>query len=193
MTSPSLVGSGGVQGLPDLAACGLEVLVMAPEAALQAGDAVAHGEGAVVGLAEGDGGGRGVGVDVLVDAVEHVLPIAGERDLQQQPGEAAAGFDDRDQAPAGDVEPLEQSLVEVDGLVDEPVIGQLAQLGVVGQHEVGVALAAEHPRSEVLLVGAQPQDKVVEGAGERERPVVDTVVEDGSRVCGRGVRKGPGQ
>ena len=39
-------------------------------------------------------GRRQVVVAVLVDPVEHVLPVGGQRQLQQQPGEAAARFDD---------------------------------------------------------------------------------------------------
>ena len=132
----------------------------------------------------------GVGVDVLVDAVEHVLPVAGQRQLEQEPGEAAAGLDHRDQAAAGDVEPLEGALEVLRGLVHEPVVGEVAELGVVRQDAVEVAGGAEHPGAELLLVGAQPQHQVVERAGHRERPVVDALREHRGRVGGRRRRSG---
>ena len=68
------------------------------------------------------------------------------------------------------------------GLVHEPVVGEVAELRVVRQDAVDVARGAEHPGAELLLVGAQPQDQVVERAGDRERPPVDALLEHGGRV-----------
>src|SRR5205809_956983 len=59
----------------------------------------------------------------LEGAVQHVLPVAGERQLQERAGEAGARLDEGVQAPARDVEALEGALVEVPDLVDEPVAG----------------------------------------------------------------------
>ena len=53
---------------------------------------------------------------------------------------------------------------------------ELGALRVVGLDQRGVALGAEDPGAEVVLVGAQPQDQVVELAGQRHRPPADALV-----------------
>ena len=113
VTSPSSSAACGVERARR-AACArrVQVVVVAPEAGLQPGEAVAHREARRRWLAVSTiAAGLGVGVDVLVDALEHVLPVAGQGQLEQQPGEAAARLDHGEQAAAGDVEPLERALV----------------------------------------------------------------------------------
>ena len=51
--------------------------------------------------------GRALRSAVLGATGEHVLPVAGQGQLQQDAGEAAARLDQRDEAAAGHVEPLE--------------------------------------------------------------------------------------
>src|SRR5680860_120303 len=130
---------------------------------------------------------------VLEDAVQHVLAVAGQRQLQQSAGVAAARLDQRDQAAAGHVEPLERAPQVVAHLVDEPVPRQLGHLCVVGEHGRGVARGAEHPGAEGELVGAESQHEVVEGAGQSQRPVVDALREHrGGPVGRRGLRPADG-
>ena len=145
---------------------------MPPEPGLQPGQAVAHREYAVVRGRDHEPGRLLVGVPVLVHPGQHVLPVAGQGQLQQQAGEAAARLEHRDQRAARDVEALEGPLEVVPNLVAEPVV-QLAQLFVVGQDGVDVADGPEHPGTDLLLVRAQPEDQVVQRPGHRQRPPVD--------------------
>ena len=52
-------------------------------------------------------------------------------------------------------------------LVAEPVAGVSQQEVVVGEHPGCLALGAEHPRTELVLVSAQVQDQVIKLAGDR--------------------------
>src|SRR5450631_2854276 len=166
-----------------------KIVVVAPEPRLQPGEVVAHRESAVVGGRHDDRGGRGVRTDVLIHAVEHVLAVGGKGQLEQKTDETAPRLDDCEEAPAGDVETLERPLVVVTDLGDEPVVAQVGELGVVGEHLIGVARGAQHPDADLRLVGAQVQDQVIQRAGDGHRPVVDTLSKHRGRVGGRSLRR----
>ena len=130
VTRPSSSAARGVERLADTLARGRQLRRRVPRTATPAGRGrCPSGRRRRWPAVRTIVGGFGVGVDVLVDALEHVLPVAGQGQLEQQAGEAAAGLDDGDQAAAGHVEPLERALEVVADLVDEPVAGQLAPAG----------------------------------------------------------------
>ena len=154
-------------------------VVVAPEARGQPGEAVAHRERAEVGRREHDLGGLALLVVVLHEPVEHVLAVAGQRQLQQRTGEARPRLDQRDERAGGDVEPLQRALEVVADLVDQPVgAGVLGDHPLEGQRVLDGAPRADHPGAQLQLVGAQPQDEVVELAGHGQRPEVGAELVD---------------
>ena len=154
-------------------------VVVAPEARAQPGQAVAHRERAEVGRREHDLGGLALLVVVLHEPVEHVLAVAGQRQLQQRAGEARPRLDQRDQRAGRDVEPLQRALEVVADLVDQPVdAGVLGDHPLEGQRVLDGAPRADHPGAQLQLVGAQPQDEVVELAGHGQRPEVGAELVD---------------
>src|SRR5207248_9592125 len=76
---------------------GLQGVVVAPEAALQSGQAVGHRTPALVGVGQDQFGGGQVVVGVLEGALQHEGPVGGQDQLGQGAGEAAARGDQRHQ------------------------------------------------------------------------------------------------
>jgi hypothetical protein len=74
-------------------------------------------------------------------------------------------------------------------LVDVPVVEVGGDLLRVGQQRRGVTDGADHPRPGFELVGAQPQDRVVELAGHGHRVVVGALGVDAGDVGGRPVHR----
>src|SRR5450631_3415763 len=167
----------------------IEIIAVAPESGLQPGEIVAHREGAVVGGGDNDGGGRCVGTDVLIHALEHVLAVGSQGQLEQKADETAARFDDGKDAAAGDVQTLERPLVVVAYFRDVPVVGQVCELGVVGEHLIGVPHGAQHPAADLRLVGAQVKDQVIQPAGDGHRPVVHALGKHTGSAGGGSLRR----
>src|SRR5207302_3204514 len=111
-------------------------------------------------------------------------PVRCQGEFEQRPGEAAPGFDQGEQAATRDIEPLQGSLEVVQDLVDQPVVAVSQQQPVIAEHPVDVSDGAEHPRAQLVLVGSQVEDQVVQFAGEGEGPEVGALRVDGLDVGG---------
>ena len=173
-------GLGGGQVLADQVAGRGEPVVVAPAARRQPGEAVGHRVPAVVRRGQAQRRRRRRVVGVLPGALQHQRAVGDERQLGERAGEAAPGLDEGDERAGRDVEPLERARPVQPDLAGEPVV--LAEDGLGGGDGVGVAGRAQHPRPELRLVEAQPQDHVVELAHGGQHPGVDT---GGHELVGR--------
>src|SRR5580692_6730687 len=125
------LGVGGGQVLPGGGRRGLGVGLAAEEPDLQPALAAAGWHQPRVEVIQPEDGRRCGVLVIFEDAVQHVLAVSGEGYLQQQPGEAAAWRDERDQAPRRGVQPSQRPLPVLDDLVDQPVVrmGQQQRAG----------------------------------------------------------------
>src|SRR6266536_988078 len=91
---------------------------------------------------------------VLEEPVEHVLAVAGEGQLEEGSREARAGLDERDEAAAGDVQPLESPFEVVPDLVDEPVAATVpGDYPFEGEGVLDLAAGLHDPGTELRFVG----------------------------------------
>ena len=109
-------------------------------------------------------------VVALEAADQHEGAVAGEHDLGQRAGKAAAWLDQRHQRAGGDVDALQHALPVVQDLAGEPVALVGLQERVVGQHLGRLALRLEDQDADVGLVETQVQDGIVELARQPQRP-----------------------
>ena len=121
----------------------------------------------------------------------HVGAVAGEGDLGQGAGEAAAGLDHGDEAARGQIDAFQHSLPIEGDFPRQPVAGMMAEEAVVGEHPVRIAVGLELEDADLEFVQPQMKDRVIEFAGQPQRPERGPLI-DHSRDRGRRPFLGPG-
>ena len=164
VTRPSSSASAASQVAADRRpAAGGQLVVAAEEADLQPGQVVAHRQQADVELVRAGSTAGGFGSSSSgprTDPSSMNERSAASAISASSAGEAAARLDQRDQAARRGVEPLQRALVEVIGLVDQPVVAVREQELVVGERRSPTSPSVRSTQvPSVQLVGAQPQDQ----------------------------------
>ena len=106
----------------------------------------------------------------IVGQRQHVLPVGGERELEQRSTEARGSVDQRKQRARRDVEPCKRSPQHADRLAYEPVLRMLRERRVACEDLLDIAGRLQEPRADVEMIGAQHQNGVVELARHCKRP-----------------------
>ena len=196
MTSPARSAFSASSGEPGERAQFLDLFFPAQEPGRDPAQSVGGREGAEVQLAELDGGrGRSAcpfilsagrrGRPVVLFAerhpwrraavfgltLEHVGPVGGQGEFEQEPGEATPGLDQGEDASRGQIETLQHPLPVQEHLAYEPVPAFPVKERVEGGHGFEVAPGLDHELPDPGLVQAQvEQGRRRVRAREGQRP-----------------------